>query len=489
MVSQDQTSPSLRSGLSSLRRGRGGAVLPTDTHALLPGLLRLVDAATVAGGAALAFWLQHGTLDMPSNYQVAILLSGVLTLNFLHVAGVYRWSDLEKPAVQMFRTGLGFLAVFAVMIAIAYFTGTSDWFSRGWVVQWFALAAVTMGVVRLGALIQLWRLRQQGDLALNIAVVGARGMGGAVVRQLREGQGDAVTIVGVFDDIPDLPERVGGIEVRGRVDDLVRLSREERIDEIVLAMADRSAEEVEAVLAKLRPVPVNTKLCAQALRLNVPVRGYSSFAGLPLLHVHVRPLSGWSGVLKTVEDYLLGAVILVLMLPVLAACAIAVKLSSPGPILFRQKRYGFNNNEITVFKFRSMVVDQPPDPKVTQARRGDPRITRVGAFLRKTSLDELPQLFNVLRGEMSLVGPRPHAVAHNEQYAKMIDGYLGRHRVKPGITGWAQVNGFRGETDTVEKMRMRVQYDLYYIDHWSLVFDLKILSLTALVGFVNRNAY
>jgi putative colanic acid biosynthesis UDP-glucose lipid carrier transferase len=158
-------------------------------------------------------------------------------------------------------------------------------------------------------------------------------------------------------------------------------------------------------------------------------------------------------------------------------------------VLFRQRRYGFNNNPITVFKFRTMRHDQADDRLVPQARRNDPRVTRVGAFLRRTSLDELPQLINVLRGEMSLVGPRPHAVAHNEQYAHVIDDYLSRHRVKPGITGWAQVNGLRGETDTPDKMRRRVQYDLYYIDNWSLYLDFKILALTPFVGLVHKNAY
>src|SRR6185437_7559524 len=230
-------------------------------------------------------------------------------------------------------------------------------------------------------------------------------------------------------------------------------------------------------------------LCAHSLRLNIPVRGFTSFAGLPLLHVFERPLGGWGGFWKGLEDRVLGSLILAISLPVMAAVAALIKLDSRGPVLFRQKRYGFNNNEITVFKFRTMHHDRSPDPTVPQARRNDPRVTRIGGLLRRTSLDELPQLFNVLRGDMSLVGPRPHAVAHNEQYAKIIDGYLGRHRVKPGITGWAQVNGLRGETDTPEKMRMRVQFDLFYIDNWSLLLDLKILLLTGFSGFVHRNAY
>jgi exopolysaccharide biosynthesis polyprenyl glycosylphosphotransferase len=174
---------------------------------------------------------------------------------------------------------------------------------------------------------------------------------------------------------------------------------------------------------------------------------------------------------------------------VLLIIALATKLDSTGPVFFRQKRYGFNNNPITVYKFRTMHVGAGSDITVQQARRNDPRVTRVGALLRRTSLDELPQLFNVLNGEMSLVGPRPHAVVHNEQYAKIIDDYLSRHRVKPGITGWAQVNGLRGETDTPEKMARRVQFDLYYIDNWSLLFDIKILMLTPFLGFVNKNAY
>ena len=202
-----------------------------------------------------------------------------------------------------------------------------------------------------------------------------------------------------------------------------------------------------------------------------------------------RPLSGWSYIVKAIEDRTLALLILIMISPILLLIAILIRLDSPGPALFRQQRYGFNNNVFTVYKFRSMRNDAGDARGGRQATRGDPRITRIGAFLRKSSLDELPQLFNVLQGDMSLVGPRPHAVAHNEEYAGIIDQYLGRHKVKPGITGWAQVHGLRGETDTPDKMEMRVQYDLYYIDNWSLWLDLKILVRTLFVGFVNQNAY
>jgi putative colanic acid biosynthesis UDP-glucose lipid carrier transferase len=213
--------------------------------------------------------------------------------------------------------------------------------------------------------------------------------------------------------------------------------------------------------------------------------------GVPLLDVLQRPFSRWGYLVKTLEDYVLGALLLIAVAPLMLIIAIAVRLDTPGPVLFRQQRYGFNNRTIQVLKFRTMrdQVGETRADQAVQATRHDPRLTRVGRWLRRTSLDELPQLLNVLRGEMSIVGPRPHMVAHNEKYASLIDSYLGRHRVKPGITGWAQVNGLRGETDTLEKMERRIQYDLDYIEQWSLAFDLRIIARTMLVGFVHQNAY
>jgi Undecaprenyl-phosphate glucose phosphotransferase len=213
---------------------------------------------------------------------------------------------------------------------------------------------------------------------------------------------------------------------------------------------------------------------------------------VPLLNVFEKPLSGWDSVVKTVEDRVLAGLVLLLIAPLMLAIATAIKATSKGPVLFRQKRYGFNNEVIEVYKFRSMHLDDCDaggGPVLAQATRGDARITPLGRLLRRTSLDELPQFFNVLKGDMSIVGPRPHAVAHNEQYARLIDEYLARHRVRPGITGWAQVNGLRGETTTVAKMEARVQHDLFYIENWSLGFDLRIILMTLLVGFTDPNAY
>ena len=242
-------------------------------------------------------------------------------------------------------------------------------------------------------------------------------------------------------------------------------------------------------LQKLRNVAVDVKLCPEAIAFDLPNLGYDDLAGVPMLGIFERPLTGWNTVAKNVEDRILAIILLLVGWPILLVIALLIKLTSRGPVLFRQPRYGFNNNEFTVLKFRTMVPEPFGGEEILQARRDDPRVTWIGHILRRTSFDELPQLFNVLRGDMSLVGPRPHAVAHNKEYSRVIDEYLGRHRVKPGITGWAQVNGLRGETKSPELMRQRVQHDLFYIEHWSLLFDLKILFLTLFVGFVHENAY
>jgi Undecaprenyl-phosphate glucose phosphotransferase len=215
----------------------------------------------------------------------------------------------------------------------------------------------------------------------------------------------------------------------------------------------------------------------------------SNIAGVTTLTLRESPIRGLSLLVKTIEDQVLAFVILILIAPVLLAIALMIKCTSAGPILFKQKRYGIDGKLINVYKFRSMYMHQESEGTVTQAKRNDSRITPVGRFLRRSSLDELPQFFNVLQGRMSIVGPRPHAVAHNEQYKDLVAMYMQRHIVKPGITGWAQVNGLRGETDTLEKMQKRVEFDLYYIENWSIWFDFKIILMTIFKGFINKNAH
>ena len=308
---------------------------------------------------------------------------------------------------------------------------------------------------------------------------------------LRRVSGSAVRVVGAFDDRRTrIPAQVGDVPVLGTVEDLVRLARANLIDQVVITLPAQAEQRLVDVLSRLRDLPLDVSLCPVVFEPpTLACRRVTLLGGLPLLDMLQRPFSRWGYFAKAVEDYSIATLLLIFTAPLMVIIAIALRLDSAGPIIFRQKRYGFNNGTIEIFKFRTMCAYQDHNSRVIQARRDDTRLTRVGRWLRRTSLDELPQLFNVLRGEMSIVGPRPHMVEHNQHYAALIDAYLGRHRVKPGITGWAQVNGWRGETDTLEKMERRIRHDLYYIENWSLSFDLRILARTLLVGWNHPNAY
>jgi len=333
-------------------------------------------------------------------------------------------------------------------------------------------------------------LQASGAFGRTVAIVGAGEPGRRLVEHLSIAHDPSIRLIGVYDDRRTrVPATVGSVPVLGTVDDLIERARRDHLDTIVVALPWSSTDRVSACLEKLRMIPADVQLCPDVLRLGSPFRGVTSTSGVPMIRVYDRPLSGWSYFIKAAEDRVVAAILLILALPLFVGIALMIKLDSPGPVFFRQSRQGFNSNVFTVWKFRTMHHDRPDEPTVPQATRDDRCVTRLGALLRRHSLDELPQLFNVLKGEMSIVGPRPHAVVHNQSYAPIINGYLARHRVKPGITGWAQVNGLRGKTQVPEKMAARVQHDLYYIDNWSLLFDLRIMAQTALVGFSGKHAY
>ena len=302
------------------------------------------------------------------------------------------------------------------------------------------------------------------------------------------------TVLGVFDDRGDdrAPIMAIGLHKLGTLDDLIDFVRSTRIDTLILTLPVTAETRLLQILERLWVLPVDIRLSAQDQRLRFRPRAYSYIGNLALLDLFDRPLGDWGPFIKTASDKIIAAVALVLLLPVFAAVALAVKLESKGNVLFKQRRYGFNNELIEIYKFRSMYVDQADVNARQLVTKGDPRVTRVGRFIRKSSLDELPQLFNVLKGELSLVGPRPHATmasAAGSLYETVVDGYFARHKVKPGMTGWAQINGWRGETDTAEKIARRVEHDLYYIENWSLTFDLYILARTPFALLKTQNAY
>ncbi len=276
--------------------------------------------------------------------------------------------------------------------------------------------------------------------------------------------------------------------LNGGLDQLMQDVRSGLVDKvyITLGMADQS--KINWLVQELSDTTASVYIIPDIFMFHLLHARSESLDGLPSISIFDTPMDGASHIVKRIEDIVLASIILAMISLPMLAIAIGIKITSPGPIFFKQKRYGMDGKPIEVWKFRSMKVMEN-GAKVTQATKNDSRITPFGAFLRRTSLDELPQFINVLRGEMSIVGPRPHAVAHNEQYRKLVQGYMLRHKMKPGITGWAQVNGWRGETDTLDKMQKRVEFDLDYIHHWSFWWDVKIIFLTLFKGFINKNAY
>jgi putative colanic acid biosynthesis UDP-glucose lipid carrier transferase len=456
-----------------------------DVQTILSGMLRVADVSIVLGASFLAYWIWHGSLDLPSFYLTPTLLGALLAANFLHWAKAYSAEALRRPALQAGKAVAGWMAASAGLVAIAYLTSTSIIYSRGWALLWLVLTPLGFIVARGFAAVRVARLRRMGLLSTRVAVIGAGELAEAVARQLEDAPDQQYRVIGFFAEPGSEPLLVPS---KGGVDSLVDAVAANQVDEVLVALPWGGGQSLDALLRRLSSVPVNVRICPDLALLKRPVRRLPPIPALPTFDLFERPLSGWNQVSKRAEDLILAPLLMLFALPFLLLIALLIKLDSPGPVLFRQPRYGFNNNEFTVYKFRTMH-HLPEEEGVPQARRGDRRVTRVGAFLRRTSLDELPQLINVLRGEMSLVGPRPHAVAHNRLFAQTIDDYLGRHRVKPGITGWAQVNGLRGEICSEEQLRLRVQHDLYYIERWSLWFDLKILLLTIFVGFVHENAY
>jgi Undecaprenyl-phosphate glucose phosphotransferase len=312
---------------------------------------------------------------------------------------------------------------------------------------------------------------------------------------LRRQKDIGVDINGLFDDRGDERSSVdcAGERKLGTVDDLVEFGRRTRVDLVIFSLPISAESRLLQMLKKLWVLPVDIRLAAHANKLRFRPRSYSFIGNVPVLDVFDRPIADWDVVMKWLFDKIIGGLMLLLTLPLMAIIAIAIKLDSRGPVLFKQKRYGFNNDLIEVYKFRSLhadVADMNADRQVT---KNDPRVTRVGRIIRKASLDELPQLFNVVfKGNLSLVGPRPHAMhakAEARLYDEAVDGYFARHRVKPGITGWAQINGWRGETDTHDKIQKRVEHDLYYIENWSVPLDLYILARTPIALLKTENAY
>ncbi|MCF7204078.1 undecaprenyl-phosphate glucose phosphotransferase [Pseudomonas oligotrophica] len=446
--------------------------------AILPGLLLLLMLPDLpsAGGPFSAF----------------LMFFGVISVIIFQSLGIY--SEEVFSTLLRFRIMLlAWAAAFSLLIFMHQGMGMFGYLQTEHLAFWFFASLALFGAERL-AMLSLFRRRMARGMYLqNAVILGGTDNGIRVAEYLQHNRDIRTGVLGFIDDrLGRLPAELASLPLLGNTADLERLIREEKVTQVLVALPWFADSRIGQVIDRLRQLPVNVLLVPDMVAFRRANKRITEVAGLPTLIASDVPLRGWSPFFKRLEDIVLSSIALLCAAPVMLAIALAIKLDSRGPVFFKQKRYGYNNRLIEVFKFRSMYHEKSDANADRQTTRGDDRITRVGHFIRKTSLDELPQLINVFLGSMSMVGPRPHATATKAAgvlFEDAVSEYSARHRVKPGITGWAQINGYRGETDTLEKIEKRVEYDLDYIERWSVWFDLYILFRTVPALISNKDVY
>jgi Undecaprenyl-phosphate glucose phosphotransferase len=455
----------------------------------------IMDAAIVSLTGAFAYWLYvHGSEPerLPS-YAAAIALMTLAVLQIFTVSGLYRFDVITNPMHRIFKLISLIVSIFLFFLSVAFFLKVTDDFSRVWATTWLAAMILLIPVGRAAGTKLLRGLARRDLVGKNIIVYGAGAQAVSIIRHIEAANRPWDRIIAVFDDRKTRTETATmGYPVVGDLNDLLDWARLNRVDDILVALPWSADARLLQITETLASLPADVRLSPEFVGTDLLHRTISHSYGVPMLDLLTKPVSGWSAFNKQVIDYAVGVIALLLAAPLILAIAIFIKLDSKGPVLFRQPRYGFKNQLFDVFKFRTMYEDLSDVDASQLTLRDDPRVTKVGRLLRRLSLDELPQLFNVLRNEMSVVGPRPHAVeakAGGRRYEEVVEQYANRHRVKPGITGWAQVNGWRGNTEKEEDLIGRLEHDLYYVDNWSILFDLTIISRTAFVIVRGENSY
>ena len=475
---------------SLARPGRSGAF----SAGLLAGIVVASDIVGIllSGILAQVLFAADSSVDLSRSVSAGALFS-VLAILALKSAGLYQFSAIVDPNRQILRIVISLLAIFSLLVAVAAGFKVSAEFSQRLATCWIAstVAMVVFGRVIVAGFIR--ELARAGKLGRRILIYGATDQARSLIDRIERLGEPWNHIIGVFDDrLSRVGPSVGRYPVMGSLDDLIAWGRENALDEILVALPWAAQARLLQVTRSLAVLPANVRLCPELFHDEVSHGRASHHFGLPMWNAFEKPMTGWSAIAKRVFDVLFSGLVIVAATPLLLVIALVVKLESRGPVLFRQKRYGFNDEVIEVYKFRSMRQEatDPEGRRLTE--RNDPRVTRIGRFIRRTSLDELPQLLNVFRGEMSLVGPRPHALrttAGGRLCEDVVDRYSRRHRVKPGITGWAQVHGFRGTMQDEGHLQKRIEHDLYYINNWSLWLDFKILGMTLWIVVVGKNSY
>ncbi len=452
---------------------------------------RVVDLSIVGGG----LWLLAQIYGVPWRHEFT-LAAGVALLLFAFFSETFSlyhsWRVSPKDEIRVIL--LVWAAVLFGELLLGYATKTSSIYSRRVLLTWFVAVPTLLTAVRIVVRYYLAELRKRGRNTRTVAIAGANKQAVTLSRAIEDVPWLGLRLVGFYDDDKPRGRRCNdkspqlSVALQGDLHDLVRDAKNGKIDLVHIALPMSDEETIKSLLAELNDTTASVYLVPGLFVSSLIGAKWGSIGSIPILRVHESPFYGADGITKRAEDIIVASLILVIVALPMLLITLGIKLTSRGPVVFKQRRYGLDGKEIAVWKFRTMEVLEDGDV-VTQATAHDDRVTRFGAFLRRTSLDELPQFINVLQGRMTVVGPRPHAVVHNEEYRKRIFGYMLRHKVKPGITGLAQVKGWRGETDVLEKMEKRVDHDLDYIRNWSLWLDLKIIVMTVFKGFTNKNAY
>jgi Undecaprenyl-phosphate glucose phosphotransferase len=482
-----------RPRLAEIRRGASLTLMPPM---VVTGAVRMIEFLLVA---ALGFAIYLGYVEREAQSAHLIYLGVALTAATANALMLQTFDLYSVPALTAFvrsftRIALAWTLVVAGLMAGAFFGKVGAEFSRVWIATWYGSALLVLFGERLvvSQLVKSWI--REGRLNRRAVIVGGGHQAEELIKALEASHDTDIRIAGIFDDrgADRVSPIVAGYPKLGNIDELVEFARGSRLDLLIVSLPVTAEKRLLQLLKKLWVLPVDIRLSAHNNPLRFRPRTYSYIGNVPFVDVTDKPISEWGHVKKWLFDKIAASIALILLAPLMAIIALLIKLDSKGPALFRQKRQGFNNELIEVYKFRSMYVDQSDMDASKLVTKDDPRVTRIGRFLRKTSLDELPQFFNVLKGDLSLVGPRPHALkakAEDKLYSEAVDGYFARHRVKPGVTGWAQISGWRGETDTHEKIERRVEHDLYYIENWSVMFDLYICLMTPFALLKGENAY
>ncbi len=467
------------------------------SHVVRPYRDSLGSFFRIADISLLALSLYFGVLvfqvEWGANFILVTVVAVALYATYAEIAGLYQTWRIYRISQEAGRILLVWIFVVSTLLLLGYATKSSAHFSRRVILSWMVATPGVLVLFHLFMRSLLVELRRRGRNVRRAVIIGDELMCNKLAHAFETDTSYGIQVRGFY--LAEGEERAkqpidDPIPYLGGESELLRALREGEIaaDVVFITFRMRDEEEVKRLIAEFADSTISVYVVPDIFVFDLLHSRWSVVNNLPIISVYETPFFGVDGWMKRLEDILLSSLILMLIAVPMLAIAIGVKLTSRGPVIFKQRRYGLNGEEIIVWKFRSMTTCDDGD-KVQQARKGDARITPLGAFLRKTSLDELPQFINVLQGRMSIVGPRPHAVAHNEEYRKKIYGYMLRHKVRPGITGWAQVNGWRGETDTLQKMEKRIEFDLEYIRKWTLWLDIRIILLTVVKGFVGENAY